>query len=335
MPEFRLNVVTNQWVLVAGNRGGRPHDAPNVPGGQADHGALPEHDPDCPFCPGNEAKLPLIKLERQSEDPDGWSVRVVPNKYPLVDDVERETPAADREDVSRSALGFHEVVIETPRHNGSLERMTAAEVSHLLEVIQARVRTLMEEEAVRWVLPFRNHGRRAGTSLVHPHSQIVAMDTIPRPFADRVSAAQGYFEDQGACVLCEMIGQEERNGVRMVISRPDFSAFVPFAAASPYEVWLVPNEHQADFDQLDGRQLGKLAEALRDLLQKLERGLGGPDYNLMVITAPKKDRGALFFHWYVQLTPRVTTRAGFEIATGINVNASLPEEDAAFLRDVK
>jgi UDPglucose--hexose-1-phosphate uridylyltransferase len=325
--EMRQDKATRQWVIYAPARRKRPRDFADTAEGAH---SLPEHDPSCPFCPANEHLLPPVVWELA--EAGAWRTRVVPNKFPAL------VPGGALERSSRSfyvsmgAFGRHEVVIETPLHNRDMSVMSPDETAAVIESYHRRYTDLMSERANMMAVLFRNHGARAGTSLLHPHSQIIAVGVVPHHVRWREEEAQHYFDEWGRCVFCDMLAEELRTGERVVTENESFVVFVPFAAEVPFETWIMPREHRADFGDITDREKQGLAEALRDVLVRLRGKLGDPDYNYVVNTSARYRAGEPQLHWYIQVRPRLTERAGFEIGSGMSINPSLPEEDAAFLR---
>jgi UDPglucose--hexose-1-phosphate uridylyltransferase len=180
---------------------------------------------------------------------------------------------------------------------------------------------------------FRNHGSRAGTSLMHPHSQIVVTGIVPHYIRWREEEAQRYFDEWGRCVYCDILDFEMRDRRRILLENESFLAFIPFAAEVPFEIWIMPKRHQADFGQITDKEKADLAFALRDSLARLHNRLQDPDYNYVINTSARYRADEPQLHWYLQIWPRLTTRAGFEIGSGININPSIPEEDADFLNE--
>ena len=178
---------------------------------------------------------------------------------------------------------------------------------------------------------FRNHGVRAGTSLIHPHSQAIVTGMVPNHIRWREEQAQLYFDEWGRCVYCDILEFEMRNPKRVVLENPSFLAFVPFAAEVPFEIWIMPKQHQASFSQISDESKTFLARGLLDILNRLYTKLNDPDYNYIINTAPQYKAGEPQLHWYLQIRPRLTTLAGFEFGSGISINPSIPEEDADFL----
>lgn len=325
--EMRQDKATRQWVIYAPARRKRPKDFRKPPLETAE---LPERDERCPFCPGNERMLPPVILELNGGS--GWRTRVVPNKFPaLVPEGELERHGRGIY-VAMGAYGLHEVVIETRLHNRDLGAMSRDEANAVVETYHRRYRDLMARHENAMTILFRNHGARAGTSLIHPHSQIITLGVVPHYVRWREEEAQHYFDEWGRCVFCDILKEEIGSGGRVVMENESFAAFVPFAAEVPFETWIMPREHKADFGDLSDREKEDLASALRDVLGRLRNKLGDPDYNYVVNTSARYRAGEPQLHWYVQIRPRLTERAGFEIGSGMSINPSIPEEDAAFLR---
>jgi UDPglucose--hexose-1-phosphate uridylyltransferase len=325
---IRQNKITKQWVIYAPTRRGRPKDAERASAEKAD---LPSREESCPFCPGNEHLLPSILME-DPPDPLSWQVRVVPNKFPVA------TPQGDQERISTGiylfmgAYGHHEVVIESPLHNRHPGQMSLDEMARVVEAYHARYRDLMEKDENMMILIFRNHGVRAGTSLAHPHSQIIATGMVPHYIRWQEEGAQHYFDEWGRCVYCDILEYESREGRRVVYENDSFVAFIPFAADVPYEIWIVPRRHRADFGDVSDKEKGDLAASMQEVLGRLHVRLGNPDYNYIIMTSARYRAGEPQLHWYLQIRPRLTTTAGFEIGSGISINPSIPEEDTQELR---
>ncbi len=182
------------------------------------------------------------------------------------------------------------------------------------------------------IIIFRNHGARAGASLIHPHSQLIVTSFVPHHIRWREEEAQRYFDEWGRCVFCDTLDFERREQRRVVLDNKTFLAFVPFAAEVPFEICIMPKKHQADFGDITDEEKADLAYVLREVLGKLHQKLNDPDYNYIINTSARYRAGEPQLHWYLQIRPRLTTRAGFEIGSGISINPSIPEDDAEFLR---
>jgi len=328
-PEIRQDKVTGDWVIYSPSRGKRPSDF------RQDRGArkpLPPRDENCPFCPGNEDHLEKILLEMPNPVRGTWCTRAIPNKFPAL--VPEGSDSRDRRGIYLAMPGYgrHEVIIESPVHSQQLARMPPAEVEMLLETYQRRYVDLMREHRNMLAIIFRNHGERAGTSLLHPHSQIIVTGIVPGHIRAREEAAQRHFDQWGRCVYCEILEFEIRDRNRLLLENESFIAFVPFAATVPFETWIVPRRHAADFGSISDGEKADLAQALREVLGRLYERLGDPDYNYVIASSARYRADEPQLHWYLQIRPRLTTWAGFEIGSGISINPSTPEADAAFLR---
>jgi UDPglucose--hexose-1-phosphate uridylyltransferase len=328
--ELRQNNATREWVIYSRVRKNRPRDFSKDRSRPAE---LPPFDRSCPFCTGNEDLLTPVVWERKSATGPGWLIRVVPNKFPALTTAGSNRRGRHGIYLTMEGHGMHEVVIENPLHNRQLPDMALDEVVALIETYQYRYKALMDNPDNMMVVIFRNHGPLAGTSLVHPHSQIIAMGIVPAHIRSREEEAQRYFDEQGTCVYCDILAFEERDRQRVVFENASYLAFVPFAAGSPFEIWILPKRHAADFGSATSGELRHLAAALQECLGRLSRKLGDPDYNYVINTAARFRGGEPQLHWYLQIRPRITTPAGFEIGSGVSINPSLPEEDAALLNE--
>jgi UDPglucose--hexose-1-phosphate uridylyltransferase len=339
MNEIRQNKVTEQWVIYAPNRLKRPYNVDKQKPGKSH---LPEVDAQCPFCEGNEESLPGIIMELPAENSKRWQIRVVPNKYPAVTQTERDSVelsrsplAGDSKDIysTMQAYGIHEVIIESPFHNHDIPRMSAKEVEMVIEAYQKRYNELYQtDKSIMCIIIFRNHGQQAGTSLLHPHSQLIATAMVPQHVSLKEKIAQSYFNEHGGCLYCDVLKSERRNGERTVFENEDFLAFVPFAAQVPCEVWIMPKRHNLNFGLISNQEKISLADALHTILKRLYENLNDPDYNYIIHSFSRQKPTVPHLHWYIQIRPRLTTPAGFEIGSGLHINPSIPEEDAKILR---
>ena len=327
--EIRQNKATKQWVIVAPSRGKRPLAFKRQ---ETQSQGLPAVDKDCPFCPGNEKSLPSIIMELPGPEGSQWQTRVVPNKFPALTSDENNVRYRRGLYLAMPGYGRHEVIIESPVHNRRITQMTPKEVGIIIETYHRRYVNVMKQNWNLMTLIFRNHGRQAGTSLAHPHSQIIVTGMVPTYIRWREERAQYYFDESGRCVYCDILEQEAQERQRVISENETFLAFVPYAAEVPFEIWIMPTKHQACFSDLSDQEKPGLAAILQDCLARLQRKLNDPDYNYIINTAARYRAGEPQLHWYLQIRPRLTTQAGFEIGSGISINPSLPEEDAAFLR---
>jgi UDPglucose--hexose-1-phosphate uridylyltransferase len=324
-------MATRDWVIISTERAKRPHDYIE-PEQHLLIETQPLLDPICPFCPGNEERD--LEIECLPETGD-WQTRVVANKFPALSrdgQLIRNFNGVQR---CIMGVGYHEIVVEHPHHNTTLALMDPAEVMLVLQNFYNRGWAMLRDTRVEQIVYFKNHGVRAGATLMHPHSQIVALPVVPNDIRHRTEEARRYFDDNGECVYCVMMQDELEKGVRVVEMNEHFAAFVLYAAPSPFYVWIVPRHHSVSFLYAQQDELADLAQIVGNVLRRLYLGLRDPNYNLIIRTAPAKEISNDYLHWYVTIIPRLSRTAGFELGSGMYINPSLPEESAAFLREVK
>ena len=334
MSDLRRDPTTDGWVIIAPERGRRPREGPRPFKRTAP--AL-RFNSTCPFCPGNEAKLPAIIDEMPSTQKPGWRTRVAPNKFPAVSqDIARcrHGPAFYE---TAAAQGHHEVVIESPRHDNDLAMMSEQEVRDVLVTYRSRYEALIAERAVHSVIVFRNHGVISGASLRHPHSQVIALNIVPALVRIRQAAMLGYYQKERRCILCDIVVHERGDGSRVVTENDAFLTVVPLARRiRTCEMWLIPKRHQADFGDLQNGRLPEFCDRTprrshasscrvrRSALQlcdrhRCKRRIGS--------TAPAL---APAHHAAVDGSRRLES-----LGSGLAINPSLPEEDAIILRSFR
>jgi UDPglucose--hexose-1-phosphate uridylyltransferase len=329
LPELRKDPVTGRWVIIATERSRRPSDFFRQP-------VVTQGTRFCPFCPGNEQKTPPEVLAfRASGHPNGpgWTVRVVPNKFPALrveGDLERQGEGIyDR----MTGIGAHEVIIETPEHQASLADSSDKQVEEVLWAFRDRVLDLKKDQRLRYILLFKNHGEAAGASLEHTHSQLIALPVVPKRVLEELEGSRRYFDFKERCIYCDILHQEVKSGERIVLETDHFVALAPYAPRFPFETWVVPRRHSSHFEAAETAILPNLAWIFRNVLRKLDKVLERPAYNCVVHTAPLQDGTLAHYHWHIEIIPRLTKVAGFEWGTGFYVNPTPPEEAAQFLRD--
>jgi UDPglucose--hexose-1-phosphate uridylyltransferase len=330
MSELRRDPVTGRWVIIAAERSRRPSDF-----------AVEERsggDGVCPFCPGNEAMTPpeivALRSGEGGADGPGWSVRVVPNRYPAM----RVEGPMGRHGLGMfdrmNGIGAHEVIIETPDHARQLAYLDVAEVRSVLQVFAARLRDLRRDPRFRYVLLFKNHGSEAGASLEHSHSQLIATPILPRQVVEELEGAARHYELKERCVYCDLIEQEQADEVRLVCESSAFVVIQPFAARCPFETWILPKRHRSDFDAASPAEIDDLARVLRETLTRLGSALRNPAYNFIVHSGPLQEPELAHYHWHLEIMPKLTQVAGFEWGSGFFINPTAPEEAAAYLRAI-
>jgi len=330
MPEFRQNKATKEWVVISPGRGKRPSDFVKD---AVKREPLPLFKADCPFCPGNEKQTPepVYVLPKVGD----WKIRAVPNKFAALQPDLATTRTNVGSFLSAKGFGVAEVVIETPEHNKTIASMELNQVAAVLMAYRERQREISRNEKINLVTIFRNHGPRAGTSLEHPHSQIIATPIVPPHVRYPIEQAVLHYDKYGTCVYCDTIDEERRQKERLILETDNFLAFCPWAARSPFECRIYPRRHMASYISINGEEIDELAGVLRSLLLKISNCLDNPDYNYVLRSSPIGDEDTRYLHWYIVVIPKITTPAGFEIGSGIYINTVAPEDSARFLRETK
>jgi UDPglucose--hexose-1-phosphate uridylyltransferase len=318
-----------RWVIIAEDRAKRPADFIRQP-------VVIRGSQTCPFCYGNESKTPPEILAYRGNgsvlNAPGWSVRVVPNKFPALGIEGKMNRQGEGLYDKMNGIGAHEVIVETPEHRSTLAMLPLKQVESVLWAYRDRMVDLKKDRRFKYHLVFKDHGEAAGASLEHSHSQLIALPIIPKHVTEELEGARRYYTEKERCVFCDILYQEAR-GIRLVAENDSFVALAPFAPRFPFELWLVPKTHQSAFEDSSQRDFEQLAALLKDMLQRLDAVLDHPAYNYVIHTSPAAETLNDYYHWHLEIMPKITKQAGFEWGTGFFINPTPPEEAAAFLRD--
>jgi UDPglucose--hexose-1-phosphate uridylyltransferase len=331
MSELRQNPFTKEWVIIARDRARRPDEFRS----RREPPERPASDPSCPFCPGNEASTPpeVAAFRVGSPNAPGWWVRVVPNRFPALAPEASGDRSGDHYFRRMAGVGRHEVIIEAPAHNLPFALLSDHQAEAAVLMYRDRYLALQKDRAVKAVILFKNYGEAAGTSLVHPHAQIVGTPIVPEHLRAQYTVATQYYDDTGGCIYCDVVKEERKAKERVVFEGEGFVAFHPFASRSPFETWIAPTHHVPSFGQISTDEAKRFARVLAAVLSKISRHLNDPDYNFVVHSAPLEDENKPYFLWHLCIIPRLTTVAGFEIGSGIFINTAVPEETAAYMNE--
>jgi len=332
MSFLRFDPTTADWVVFAPTRKLRPHEDLHV----TSSGRVVEVAK-CPFCPGNEALTPPeIYSVRDDRDPSRWRVRVIPNRFPALR-IE-ESPLRHTEDCqmfqTMGGCGAHEVIIESPEHTTALAQQSVEQIGLVLLTLKGRYQDLMRDHRFQTVVIFKNHGADAGTSLTHPHWQLIATPVVPHMLRLKHHEATEYFDRTGECMYYAILHNELSVGKRVLAENDQYAAIMPYASHVPFETWIMPKQHRSSFTQVPSESLTTLAEILKTVLLKLHTCLENPAYNLTIDDVPRGDEDKEYFLWHMRILPRLAQTAGFELGSGMSINTMLPEEARAFLSEV-
>jgi len=348
--EIRINpIIPTESVLVATARSMRPKkEEPPAPHDSRSYVEA------CPFCRGNESKTPASIAQIPSEGE--WKLRIVENLYPVLGD-DREDPHFNFGlQQTLDGYGRHEVIIDNADHGIRLNEMDEGHLSLLFETYRNRMEQLYQSNPrLKSVLAFKNFGPAAGASISHTHSQIIAMPVVPDNIQAELRNSAAFYEASHRCIFCSLIdealtfeatlfdrtsGEVRRkiNVGQFVVERNSrFVAVKPFASRYEWEVHILPLEHKADFLACGREELEDLAKIVKRTMERLNRVIGGAQYNYFLHSVPHSPEcgaQAASYHWHLEICPRTSIPTGFELGSGLFVNTICPEDAAERLRAV-
>ena len=324
MPQLRQNPITGHWVVISPERAKRPSDfiAP-APTTAPRHGG-------CHFCVGGAAHAERI------QEYDTKSTYLAPNKYPafIADSTAASARSVSHDDQfyrARLATGGHDIiVINDP--NVTIMNLTKQEWIDLLTTFQRRGVAYKQRDEIEVAMPIYNHKAAAGASVDHPHAQLFATSTIPNQITREVHGSFTFFERERHCVFCELILHEQKAAVRIVSENDTFVAYTFYAARFPFEVWVLPKVHHDRFETADSAVISGLATFLPTIFHRYDQVLHDPALNFWIHSLPNSLDQADFYHWHLEIAPRLTTYGGFELGSGVIIDMVSPERAALILR---
>lgn len=339
MPELRKDPIIGRWVIISVERAKRPDDF------ATQNGAPPEGE--CPFCESKEANTPseiyAIRKYGSKKDAPGWDVRVVPSKTPFLR-IEGELDRRGKGvyDVM-NGIGAHEIVVETPQHIFNIADLSEEQIAKVLTCLIERTKDLEKDTRFKYVLIFKNYGWSAGGGRVkHSRTQLIATPVTPKRVKEELVGASEYYQRHERCIFCDLINQEIRSQSRVVLDIDGFITIAPFASRFPFEMWILPKKHSCDFYNLSFENNLDLARIIKKTLLKLKKGLNDPPFNLILHTSPFRRKKVGYwktidqdYHWHIEITPRLTSMAGFEWGTGFYICPIPPEDAAKYLREIE
>jgi UDPglucose--hexose-1-phosphate uridylyltransferase len=323
MPRIRQNIITKEWVVIAPERSQRPQDFVTAASSKR------ASKKDCPFCIENNVayKTSIKKFETDN-------VYVIPNLYPAFVDQDEVTQKEGDYYPSYKSLGGHDVIIlkDHDKEMGELKNQVLEEYYH---TYQRRIDYFNQNPTVEYSMIIHNFGPEAGASIVHPHSQLMASSIIPTRIEMELRGSEDFYREKGECVFCWLVKKEQEKKIRVVGENRDFLAFTFWAARFPFEIWVVPKEHNLYFEKINRNQRLALADIFKQVLSKLNDSLNNPPYNYYIHTGPPRLENEKyldkFYHWHIEIAPRVNTFGGYELGSSLIIDVVSPERAAMFL----
>ncbi len=332
MAELRRNPLNGQWAIVHVEDSWGPEKYE-----REDHAIRAKTT--CQFCPGKEFYTPpeveALRLCGSAANSPGWEVRIVSNKFPALRIEGTLDLRHDGMYTLSNGIGAHEVFIETPVHERNLADLDDEEIFYVIDKYQSRLNDLTKDRRFKYILIFKNYGESAGTTVEHPHSQIIALPMIPQYVMQELEAIKAYYDRCQRCVSCDMIAQEYHDGIRIIADNPQFLAFCPFASGYPFECCIIPREHSCRFATMNDGEKRALGNILRTTMIRINRCLADPSYNFYIHVAPVNDSSYEHFHWHIAIIPKLMRTIGLERGTGFFSVPTDPSHAARCLREIK
>ncbi len=325
--ELRQDLVTGDWVVIAVGRAKRPEEFAQLERAEATDKDDIEN---CFFCEpektGQEKDVLIYKTSQKD-----WTLRVFPNKYPAFSRGKVPQSLEEGPYFAMTGTGYHELIV-TRDHYKHLALMDVVGVAEVFDAFQDRYLALMNRKSVNFISIFHNHGKEAGASIAHPHSQLMAIPVISPYIKLELDGSESYYRSNKQCVFCVMSEYESEAKKRIVYENDQFVAFCPFSSRAAFEVWVMPKKHSPYFERITQDEKMKLAEVFQKALYSIYKALNNPSYNFYIHTAPCDGKDYPHFHWHIEILPRTATWAGFELETGIEISVIQPEVAADFLK---
>ncbi|WP_432664211.1 galactose-1-phosphate uridylyltransferase [Wukongibacter baidiensis] len=324
MTQIRQDLFTDKMVIMATGRAKRPCDYKKT----EEKKEIPEFRKCCVFCPGNEEIVPaeIERIERNGL----WSVRAIPNKYPILND-EYEDECSHELYKCVMGQGFHEVIIDTYKHNGNFFNMEKEEFFDYLSILKSRYSKLKGKDNVQYISIFKNYLKRGGASLEHPHSQIITLPLISPDTAKEIANARAYFDKNGVSLHEYIIDYERSKNERVIHETESFIVMAPYASIYSNEVVII-YKHNNRFEDISTDAIEELSGILKILFEKMQNLLGNFPFNMFFHTHPLNLERIDFYRWHIHVTPKMGSMGGFETSTGIHVNSVRPKDIANHLK---
>jgi len=322
MSQLRRDPITGRWIIVNYEKIIKPEDF------LFEKIEKNNSTKECPFCLGNERMTPpeIVAHRRMGlANSPGWTTRVVPNKYPALN-IEGDLSKTGLGVFDRmNGIGAHEVIIDIPEHAKDVADISDAQAEEVIWTYHGRSNDLRKDPRFKYILIFRNYGRSAGASLEHPHSQLIALPIVPKRVNEELQSSHEYYNYKDRCAFCDMVTQELDDKERMVEENDYFISFCPFVSRFPYEMWIMPKKHESHFASLQKEEVRPLGTILRNTMKKLKKLLNDPPYNYIIHTSPINGFEKEYYHWHMEIMPKLVNVAGFEWGSGFYVNPIPPE----------
>ncbi len=325
--ELRQDIVSGDWIVIAPKRAQRPEQFfPKKKRVATAVRGCPFEDPQ---ASGHGDPFLLYSLR------DEWAIQVVKNKFPAFSHVENGTCALHSMKgpyATVEGVGHHDLII-TRDHRINFPQLDTSRVNLLFRAFQERYRMLASDSCSAYISLFQNWGPGAGASIYHPHFQIITLPIIPPDVQHSLEGSSAYFARNKKCVHCVMLEWEHLDARRIIFENDDAIVFAPFVSREPFELRVFPKAHSPYFEDASPELLAGVARALQEALLRITKCLRDPDYNFFIHTSPVHHKSSYHhYHWHIEVQPKISISAGFELGTGIEITAVDPDDAAAILK---
>lgn len=326
MSELRQDLISGDWIIVAPERLRRPHDF--VPA-KRKRKFSPKNS--CPF--EYLDKKPSWSPVLVFPDKKNWQVAIIPNKYPALSHKDGCAKAFVRgPNKLRGGVGYHDLVI-TRDHKKNFAELSEGEAFDLLRIMQKWYKMIAKDPCIQYASTFFNWGAGAGASISHPHYQLLSLPIIPPDVQHSLSGSLNYYRKNHKCPHCAINNYELKEGTRIIEKDNRSLAFTPFFSRQPFEVRIFPIKHLPFFEETSVADLSSVAVTLQCVMRRIKKHLNDPDLNFFIHTAPLKNKSRYrHYHWHIEVVPKITIPAGFELSTGVEINVIDPDQAAGILK---
>lgn len=326
--ELRRDPVSNDWVTIASVRAKRPEQLIIKKPRRV---ITPKSQ--CPFeNPAASGHKPpaLIKSLPHKKD---WFLQIFENKYPAFQP--KNISISERRYGPYTIIngyGYHELLV-LRNHFKPIADYSTSELAFILQALQERYRQIAQDKKIKYISIFHNWGPSAGASIYHPHFQIIAIPVVPPRINHSLIDSKHFWKKHRQCVYCSMNKFEIAQQKRILFQNKKAMALSPFVSVEPFALRIIPLNHMPYFEDTPPSMLNEVAEVLRKSLQILKKKLDDPDYNFFIHTAPTfKKNSYQYYHWHIEIVPKISISAGFELSTGIEITAIDPDEGIRYLK---
>lgn len=330
MSEIRRDPITGRWVIIRYDNVKKPDEVY-----KRDIAVNAEK---CPYCEGNEVVTPpeILAYRRKGTDINGagWWIRVVTAEDAALKLSEEQTKTCEDIYDCMSAVGSDEILVESPEHRDVFTENSAM-IKEVLWAYRDRTIELKKDKRVKYVLIYKNIETANGKFVSHPVSKIIALPIIPKVVNEELKGAREYYEYKDRCVFCDVIKQETETDERVVCSNKDFVSFMPFASRFAFETWVAPSSHSWELEKTTNEEMSSLSEILLETMKRLKYSLDGPSYSMIIHMNPGADGEEDYYHFHIEIIPKLFRSAGFEWGSGFYINHVPPENAAKYMKNLK